>query len=97
MHYGFVNLSNGVRTPSPSLGTSMDAAVAPMHLRYPSAPVSTTTDPSASLPTIRLLKEAERGLTPPLMGATLLDPLVDFTPDQLQLSMSENPRFSVAW
>ena len=97
MHYGFVNLSNGVRTPSTSsLSNGMEAPIAPMHLRYPSAPVATTTDPSVSLPTIRLLRESDRGLTPPLTGATLLDPLVDFTPDQLQMA-AENPRLSVAW
>ena len=89
MHYGFVNLSNGVRTPSTS-SLNGSAAVAPMHTRAGSAPVQT------GLPVARYQHQpgARRVLTPPLRATDLLDPLVEFTPGQLN---PENYRMSVAW
>lgn len=95
MHCGFVDMSQGIRTPSVN---SLTNGSAPFHTRMGSGPAPmpgstySQSHRSGHLPTVKpRLSQANT----PLPGASdLLDPLVDFSPGQLS---SENHRLSVAW
>ena len=100
MHNGFVDLSNGVRTPSPNSLSGL----APVHVRTGSVPVPMRVAPTrvqthqeGFLPTEKPPPTKPTGLqtvTPPPGASALLDPLVDFSPSQLNM---DSYRISVAW
>ena len=93
MHSGFVNMRNGVRTPSPP--------GEPLHVRYASAPSQIyPTEVEPKLSPISHSQEAVSLNSRLHRHAHLLDPLVEFTPEQLNETREENHenyRLSVAW
>ncbi len=92
-------MSQGIRTPSVN---SLTNGAVPMHVRMGSGPAPVTASMQSQshrrgqLPTVKPHLTVATGYarSPPPGATDLLDPLVDFTPSQLEPG---NHRLSVAW